>query len=423
MGIAGPSLAVPNDPDLSSRVETGSASPAVPYVPIAPDRGAAESAAIEVVPLRGSADRRRFVDLPYKLHRGDPNWMPPLRRDIQMLLDRRRNPFFDHGEAAFWLAWRDGKPVGRISAQINRLHLETHHDETGNFGLLEAIDESAVFAALLKTAESWLRERGMRRVVGPYNLSMNDEIGVLVSGFDSPPMVGMPHAPPYYGERLEEAGYAKAKDLHALRVSVGEMLTAHLDQVERVTEQLRAAGRIGQRFLDPKRFADEVRLALQIYNDAWTENWGFLPVGEREAKALIEQLAPILPPQGVIFGLADGEPAAMLVALPDLNELLADLNGRLFPFGWAKLLWRLRFRRPKGARIILAGVRRRYRNSAVSMALVTLMLGTLLKVAQEHDIKLVEMSWILEDNKASLDGCRAIGARLAKLYRIYGKAL
>jgi hypothetical protein len=392
-------------------------------VPASTDRRLDQGAAIEVTALRGSGDRRRFIDLPYRLHRGNPNWIPSLRRDIATLLDRRRNPFFDHGEAEFWLAWRGGKPVGRISAQINRLHLEIHHDETGNFGMLEAIDDPIVFAALLETAESWLRERSMRRVVGPYCLSMNDEIGVLVSGFDSPPMVGMPYAPPYYGERLEEVGYAKVKDLHALRVGLDELLTEHLDQVERVTAQLRADGRIGQRFLDPKRFADEMRLALEIYNDAWTENWGFLPVGEREAKALIDQLAPILPPQGVIFGLADGEAAAMLVALPNLNELLVDLNGRLFPLGWAKLLWRLRFRRPKAARIILAGVRRRYRGTAISMALVTLMLGTLLKVGQERDVEMVEMSWILEDNKASLDGCLAIGARLAKLYRIYGRNL
>jgi hypothetical protein len=398
-------------------------SSAIPEMPVGAARQSHKPAAVEVVALRGSGDRRRFVDFPYRLHRGDPNWIPPLRRDIQALLDRRRNPFFDHGEAAFWQAWRDGKPVGRISAQVNRLHLESHHDETGNFGMLEAVNDPAVFVALLDTAESWLRERGMRRVVGPYNLSMNDEIGVLVSGFDSPPMVGMPHAPAYYAERLEEVGYAKAKDLHALRVSVGELITEHLEQVERVTAQLRAAGRIGQRFLDPKRFAEEMRLALDIYNDAWVDNWGFLPVGEREAKALIEQLAPILPPQGVIFGLVDGEAAAMLVALPDLNELLVDLNGRLFPLGWAKLLWRLRFRRPKGARIILAGVRRRYRGSALSMALVTLMMGTLLRVGQERDTEMVEMSWILEDNKASLDGCLAIGARLAKLYRIYGKNL
>jgi hypothetical protein len=409
--------------DSGPRFQAGPPPLVVPSAPAIADRRSDLGTAIAVTTLRGSGDRRRFIDFPYRLHRGDPNWIPPLRRDAQTLIDRRRNPFFDHGEAEFWLAWRNGKPVGRISAQVNRLHLETHHDETGNFGMLEAVDDPTVFGALLETAESWLRERGMRRVVGPYNLSMNDEIGVLVSGFDSPPMVGMPYSPPYYAERLEEAGYAKAKDLHALRVGVDELLTEHLERVERVTAQLRAAGRIGQRFLDPKRFAEEMRLALDIYNEAWTENWGFLPVGEREAKALIDQLAPILPPQGVIFGLVDGEAAAMLVALPNLNELLADLDGRLFPFGWARLLWRLKFRKPKGARIILVGVRRRYRGSAISMALVTLMMGTLLKVGQERNVEMVEMSWILEDNKASLDSCLAIGARLAKLYRIYSRAL
>jgi hypothetical protein len=386
-------------------------------------RRSAERAGVDVIALRGARDRRLFVDLPYRLHRDDPNWVPLLRRDIRLLLDRRRNPFFDHGEAEFFLAWRDGKPVGRISAQINRLHLDIHKDETGNFGMLEAIDDPSVFTSLLETAQRWVGERGMRRIVGPYNLSMNDEIGVLVSGFDSPPMVGMPHSPPYYAEHIEAAGFAKAKDLHALRVAVAELLTEHLERVERVTAQLRGEGRLGQRFLDPTKFADEMRLALEIYNEAWTENWGFLPVSEREAKALIDQLAPILPPHGVIFGLADGEAAAMLVGLPNLNELLADLNGRLFPFGWARLLWRLRFRRPKSGRIILAGVRRRYRGTAISMALVTLMLGTLLKVGKEQNVEMVEMSWILEDNKASLDGCLAIGARLAKLYRIYGKNL
>jgi hypothetical protein len=378
---------------------------------------------IEVVPLRGRRDHARFVDLPYRLHRRDPNWVPPLRRDVVQMMNPRKSPFFDHGEAQFWLAWRDGEPVGRISAQINRLHLETHRDETGNFGMLEAIDDAVVFAALLETAEEWLRARGMRRVLGPYSLSMNDEIGVLVAGFDTPPMVGMPHSPPYYADRLEQAGYAKAKDLHALRVAVADLVTEHLERVERVTGQLRVEGRLRQRFLDPSRFADEIRLALDIYNEAWTENWGFIPVSDREAKALIDQLAPILPPQGVIFGLADGEVAAMLVALPNLNELLADLDGRLFPFGWARLLWRLRYRQPRTARIILAGVRRRYRGTAISTALITLMLGTLLKVGQDRNVEVVEMSWILEDNKASLEGCLAIGGRLAKLYRIYGKTL
>ncbi len=389
----------------------------------APERSQAGGSPVEVTALRGRRDRNRFVDLPYRLHRNDPNWVPPLRRDMQRLLDRRRNPFFDHGEACFWLAWRDGTPVGRISAQINQLHLETHRDETGNFGLIEAVDDQAVFAALQRAAENWLRERGMRRILGPYSLSMNDDIGVLVSGFETPPMVGMPYTPPYYADRLVAEGYAKAKDLHALRVTLADVVTTHLHHLERVTARLRAEGRIAVRPLDPARFAEEIRLALDIYNEAWTQNWGFLPVTEREAKQIIDQLAPVLPPQSVVFALADGEPAAMLVALPNLNELVADLGGRLFPINWLKLLWRLRFRKPKTARVMLTGVRQRYRRSALSMALVTMMLAQILEAARRAKIEMVEFSWILEDNKPSLEGCHAIGAQLAKLYRIYAKAL
>ncbi|HZT89354.1 MAG TPA: dATP pyrophosphohydrolase [Stellaceae bacterium] len=378
---------------------------------------------VDVVPLRGRRDRARFVDLPYRLYRNEPNWVPLLRRDIRALIDPAKNPFFEHGEACFWLAWRGGVPVGRISAQINRLHLDTHRDETGNFGFLEAIDDVAVFAALLGAAETWLRERGMRRIVGPYSLSMNDDIGVLVAGFDTAPMVGMPHTPPYYAERLSALGYAKAKDVHALRLHRADFAHQRLEQIERATAQLRAQGRLQLRFLDPKRFSEEIKLAIDIYNDAWTENWGFLPVTEAEVQHLAKQLAPVLPADGVIFAIADGEPAGMLVALPDINEFLTDLNGRLLPLGWAKLLYRLRFRKPKGARIILLGVRRRYRGSALSSALVGLMLGEICKVGRAAAVETVELSWVLEDNKPSLEGCQALGARLAKTYRIFGKLL
>lgn len=375
------------------------------------------------MPLRGWRDRARFIDLPYRLHRGNPNWIGPLRRDTRRLLDRRRNPFFDHGEACFWLAWRAGAPVGRISAQINRLHLETHRDETGNFGMLEAIDDQAVFAALLEAAAGWVRAQGMRRIVGPYSLSMNDDIGILISGFGTPTMIGMPYTPAYYAEGLRSAGYAKVKDLHSLRLPFADLDTYQLDQVERITGQLRAHGRLAVRSLDPKRFQDEIRLALDIYNEGWSENWGFLPVTAAEVNHLAKQLAPVLPPRCVVFALADGEPAAFQVALPDLNEITADLDGRLFPLNWIKLLWRLRFHKPRGARVVLAGVRKRYRGSALSATLVALTMSELLKVGRETDIETVEFSWILEDNAPSLEGCRALGARLDKVHRIYGKAL
>jgi hypothetical protein len=405
-------------PQVSPGAESGRFDSGLPV-----SRQAGEAGHIEIRPLRGWQDRERFVALPYRLHRKNSNWVPPLRRDIRKLISRRHNPFFEHGDACFWLAWRDGVPVGRISAQINQLHLSIHHDETGNFGMLEAIDDAAVFAALLSTAACWLRDRGMRRIVGPYSLSINDESGVLISGFDSPPMIGMPYTPPYYAARLEAAGYRKAKDLYALRVTLADAVPQSFNQIDRITAQLRADGRLAVRFLEPKRFADEIRLGLDIYNEAWASNWGFLPVAGREVNHLIDQLAPILPCECVVFAMADGEAAAMLVTLPNINEFLADLDGRLFPIGWLKLLWRLRFRKFKSSRVVLAGVRRRYAGTAISTALLTLMLGSIAKAGQAAKIETVEFSWILEDNKRSLEGCYALGGRLTSIYRIFGKRL
>jgi hypothetical protein len=378
---------------------------------------------LDVVALRGRRDRSRFLDLPYRLHRRDPSWVPPLRQDVRRLLSRRRNPFFDHGDACFWLAWRNGVPVGRISAQVNRLHLDTHRDETGHFGMLEAIDDPEVFAALMAAAELWLRDRGMRRILGPYSLTMNDDIGLLLSGFESPPMVGLPYTPPYYAERLAALGYAKAKDVLALRLRLSEVSDEQVLRLERLTSRLREEGRLGVRFFDLRHFQAEMRLALDIYNAAWAQNWGFIPVSQREANQIIKQLAPVMPAKGAVFALADGEPAAMLVALPDLNEFTVDLDGRLFPFNWLRMLWRLRFAKTTGARALLTGISPRYRGSALSTALLMLMIEQILKSGREAGIEVVEFSWILEDNRPSLDGCQALGARLDKVYRIFAKAL
>jgi hypothetical protein len=373
---------------------------------------------IRIAPVMSRRDIERFLDVPRRVYRDDPNWVPPLRQEMRKLLDRKRNPFFEHGEAAYWIARRGDEPVGRISAQVNRLHLDRYGDGTGNFGCFEAVDDPAVFHALLRTAEDWLTQRGMTRVLGPYSLTVNDEIGVLLSGFETPPMLMMPHSPRYYARGLEAAGYRKAKDLHAYKVDVDGRLQAHVKRVETAAARLRAEGRLTVRNLDKRRFKEDMRLALEIYNDAWRDNWGFLPVTEREAEALIEAVAPIVKPEGVVFGLIDGKIEAFLVGLPNLNEIIADLDGRLLPFGWAKLLWRLKRSPPKSARIVLAGVRMAYRNSPVSAALVTLLLSEIIKAGMALGIEQVELSWILEDNGPSQALCRSIGS-LSKVYRLY----
>ena len=386
-------------------------------------KAAASSSPVVVAPVVGAKDFGRFIDVPYRIYRDDPHWVAPLRMEMRKLFDVKKNPFFEHAEAAFWIATRDGAPVGRISAQINRLHLELHKDGAGNFGCLEAIDDPAVFGALLRQAESWLAERGMKKALGPYTVSVNDEIGVLVDGFDAPPNVQMAHSPRYYAPRLEEQGYAKAMDLFAFTAfTEGGKSQALVERVERTLGKLRAEGRLTTRCLDPKRFKQDMRLALDIYNDAWRDNWGFVPVTEAEAEALIDSLSMILKPEGVVFGMLDGKEEAFAVGIPNLNEAIADLKGKLFPLGIVKLLWRLKMRPPTSARIMLAGVKRDYRNSPLSAALISLLVGEIIQAGRKHGIKSVEMSWVLENNVPSIALCRSAG-ELTKTYRLYEKAL
>jgi len=262
----------------------------------------------------------------------------------------------------------------------------------------------------------------MKKALGPYTVSVNDEIGVLVDGFDSPPNLQMAHSPRYYGPRLEEQGYAKAMDLYAFTATDGPKARTFIDRVDRTLGKLKSEGRLTTRCLDPKRFKQDMRLALDIYNDAWRDNWGFVPVTEAEAEQLIESLSMILKPEGVVFGMLDGKEEAFVVGVGNLNEMIADLKGKLFPFGLVKLLWRLKMRPPKSARIMLAGVKSDYRNSPLSAALISLLVGEVLKSGRKHGIQSVEMSWVLENNLPSLALCRSAG-ELTKTYRLYEKAL
>ncbi|HTZ80540.1 MAG TPA: dATP pyrophosphohydrolase [Stellaceae bacterium] len=376
---------------------------------------------IRVAELQSRRDLKHFLDLPERIYARDPNWVAPLRREIRKLLDRQGNPFFDHGEACFWLAWRDGVPVGRISAQINHLHLERYHDATGHFGFLEAIDDPSVFAALLRAAEDWLRARGMQRVIGPASLSINDEVGVLVAGFDTPPMIGMAHSPPYYAPRLEEAGYKKAKDLHAYVLNPSTVTGT--ERLERTMERIRKRGRITTRHIDMKRFREEMQVGIDIFNDGWSDNWGFVPVTQKEVTHLADSISQIIRPEGVVFAMADGVPQGILVGLPNLNEAIADLNGRLLPFGWLKLLWRLRPGRIKSGRVAIFGVRNTLRNTTLSGALAAVMLAEALQIGRSMGIERGELSWILEDNAWALTVVPCAGASLGKVYRMYEKPI
>jgi hypothetical protein len=372
------------------------------------------AAPIEIVEVLTPADMDRFVRLPLRLNAGDPAWSPPLVMERKEALSPKINPFFQHAEAAFWLAVRDGRDVGRISAQLDHLAPPDPDAPYGYFGMIAAEDDPAVFAALFTAAESWLKARGKVRAVGPFNLSVNEEIGLLVDGFDTPPMVMMGHDPRYAGPRIEAQGYAKEKDVFAYICDTATDVPA---AARRRLDRGPPAG-VTLRMLDLKRYDEEVRTLTSIFNDAWAGNWGFAPLTEAETDHLGKSLKLLL-----WFAEVDGEPVGFGVVLPNLNEAVRDLNGELFPFGILKLLWRLKVAGVKSGRLPLMGIRRSAYSSVRGAMLPFLIIDNLRREALKLGITKVEMSWILEDNLPMRRIIEAVGGERYKTYRLYGKAL
>jgi hypothetical protein len=367
------------------------------------------------------ADNRRelnnFIKVPWHIYQNDPAWVPPLLLDKKLQLSPK-NPYFQHARAAFWTAWRGPVPVGRISAQVDRLHLERYRDNCGFFGFLEAEDNPETFAALLKTAETWLEKQGMRQIRGPYSLSINQECGLLIEGFETPPYIMMNHARPYYASHLEKLGYRKKKDLLAYLVEPWFKPPRAMTLATR-----RMAGRITTRRLDTRKIGSEMELLGDIFNDAWSGNWGFLPMTPAEIKQMGEELRYLVPRRGIIFAAVDGEPAGMIVGLPNLNEAIADLNGRLLPFGWTRLLWRLKVDYPESGRVALMGIRKKFQHGTLGAALAFTLIDQVRMHFCRMGVSEVEQSWILEDNEGMRKILEAIGSRISKRYRIYGRKL
>ncbi len=358
-----------------------------------------------------------FIRLPRSIYRDDPNWVCPLMFE-QKERYSEKNPYFQHARWRAWVARRGDRPVGRISAQIDDLHLRKFGDRTGHFGCLEAIDDQAVFDALFTTAESWLRAEGMTRVTGPFNLSINEECGLQIDGFDTPPRIMMVHSRPYYGPAVATAGYSKAVDLLAYH--------QHPDfVVPKVMQRLirRVADRVTVRPLDRKRLKSELALMRDIFNDAWSENWGMVPITEAEFDEVGKAMSLLIDDDFVQIAEVDGEAAAMIVCLPNINEAIQDLNGRLLPFGWLKLLWRLKVRYPKSARILLMGVRKKYHHTPFGPALSYMITDTLRYPVLARGIREMEMSWILEHNSGMRNIIESLGGKAYQTFRLYEKAL
>jgi GNAT superfamily N-acetyltransferase len=379
---------------------------------------ARDAAPVRISAVEDRAALDRFIRVPFEVFAPDPAWVPPLVLERRMHLSPKMNPYFRHARWQAFIAWRGSTPVGRISAQVDTLHLERYADATGFFGMLDAEDRSDTFAALFAAAEQWLREQGMRRVRGPFSLSINEETGLLIEGFDTPPVFMMGHARPYYAMHVEALGYRKAVDTFAYRIA------ADFAPSPVMARLVAAAGkRINVRPLDRKRFAAEIALLRDIFNDAWAENWGFLPFTEEEFHELGNSLRFLVDPGLIRIAEVDGEPAAFIVVIPNINEAIRGLGGRLAPLGWAKLLWRLKVRHPTTARVPLMGVRRKYQRTRLGPALAFLVIAGAQPRTLALGVKEVELSWILENNAGMRSIIESIGGHPYKRYRIYERQL
>ncbi|MCZ6887293.1 MAG: N-acetyltransferase [Gammaproteobacteria bacterium] len=375
------------------------------------------SADLRIEAVGDAARLNDFIAVPWHVYAHDPAWVPPLKLERREAL-HAKHPYFKHAEWQAWVMYDGATPIARISAQIDALHLERYGDATGHFGMIEAPDEPAIFELLFRTCEAWLRERGMKRVTGPHNLSVNQEVGVLVEGFDTPPFIMMGHSRPYYGDAVAANGYIGAKDLLAYEVA------PNFD-APRVMRALckRLASRVELRDINKKNLDQDLEVMRDIFNDAWSENWGFVPFTEEEFNAVGRELMTWVDDDFMKIAIVDGEPGAFIAALPNINEAIADLNGGLLPFKWAKFLWRLKVRYPRTARVPLMGVRKRYQHTHMGPGLAFLIIDSVRWALHRRGVEIVEMSWILEDNAGMRNIIESMGGVLTKRYRMYEKTL
>lgn len=378
------------------------------------------TAPVVVRPVITAADRERFIGFPYRLHRRDPQWVPPLRMDIRTMLDPEKNPFFEHAEVAYFLAERPNggaaDVVGRIAAIHNRAHNTFHDDNVGFFGFFEVIDDQAVADALFDAAGAWLKERGLDTLRGPASFSTNDECGLVVSGFDTPPTLLNPHNPAYYVRLTERAGFTKAKDL----LQYQSTTTSMPERLMRGARLIAERKGITLRALDMKRFDTEVELIKKVYNAAWEKNWGFVPMTDAEIDHLAKQLKPVVVPDLVCFVERGDEVIGFAAALPDLNVALkTNPSGRLFP-GILKILWIAKFtRRIHRIRILLAGLLPEYRMTGAD----ALMYQWIWEKGRARGYDWGEAGWILEDNAPMNNALLRIGFEPYKTLRFYDRPL
>jgi len=378
------------------------------------------SAPVTIRPVETKKDKKAFVDFAWEAYKGDPAWVPPLKDEVHGLITPGKNPWFEHGRAQLWLAERGGKVVGRISAQVDDLVQEHMGKGIGNWGFFDALDGEAA-AELIKTAEDWLRKQGMTSALGPISLSIWDEPGLEIEGFAEPPTAMMGHHKPEYQPWIEAAGYTKAKDLVTYGLNIEHWEDPMIDRLIAMGER---NSKIRIRMVDKSKFDQEAKLILNLLNDAWSNNWGYVPLTEAEIAYAGKKLKPIIFEELVRIAEVDGEPVAFMLTIPDINELTMDLNGELFPFNFIKLLWRLRKPRTRRLRVPLMGVAKKLHHTRLASQLAFMMIEyTRREGTKKYGATHGEFGWILEDNKGMLSIAQLPGASINHRYRIYEKQL
>jgi hypothetical protein len=382
-------------------------------------------AEITVTPVTDKAGLKAFIDLAYRLNRSDPNWVPPLRSEVVEMLTPGKNPFHEHARMQLFLAWRGGEPVGRISAHIDELALTQPVEQgmgpgTGNWGLFEASDEAAA-RALIGAAEHWLRGQGMTRVLAPLSLSIWEEPGLLTKGHDHPPTVMMGHDNAAYQGWIEGDGYRQAKKLATYDLDITQEFPP---LIKRIVQSGERNERIRIRNVELKHFDREARIICDILNDAWSDNWGFVPFTESEIVHTGKKLKTLVREDLIMIAEYDGRPVAFMMTLPDINEVIHKIGGKLLPFGWARLLWWLRKPRGSSLRVPLMGVLKEYQASRLASQLAFMMIETIRRNSVEtYGFTRGEIGWILEDNQGMVAIADAIESKINREYTIYQKAL
>ena len=368
--------------------------------------------------MQGRRELTRFIKLPMRLHRGTP-WVPPLIYERRQFLAREKNPYFQHADAEYFLAWRDGEPVGRITAQIDRRWDEFQGGKDGQFGFIEAEDDPEVFEALLGTAQDWVRERGRERLLGPMDFTTNDECGLLIEGYERHPMILEPWHPPYYRERIESLGYRKTIDLLMWWLELGALKQGDRfhDAIHAVADKVESEHGITTRTMRKRDLEAEIGRFIEVYNSAWEKNWGFVPVTDEEVRFQAKNLKQVLDENWAFIAERDGETLGAALTLPDINQVLKKMNGRLLPFGWLRFL--LGRRKIDRVRVFALGVKPEHQHTGIAARFYVMHVESAKRTPQ----KAGDQGWILETNEPMNRAMEGMGGEIVKRYRLYEKSL